>query len=79
MFLFSQESKNDDVAGTVFVSLNEVLNGPTDWKSPRWVNIYGIPEGASTIGTFPPKKFPTIKTTPQIFLGQRKSIPTNSL
>ena len=36
--------------GTQYVKLHEVMNGPTDWKSARWINIYGIPEGVSTVG-----------------------------
>lgn len=47
---WDQGATKDDIVGTFFLRLNEVMNGPTDWKLPRWVNLYGVPEGTTTTG-----------------------------
>jgi len=43
----------DDIIGTTYIRLNDVMNGKVNWKLPRWINLYGCPEGTTTIGLTP--------------------------
>lgn len=36
----------DETISNIYLKFSEITGGTVDWKTPRWINLYGCPEDA---------------------------------